>query len=122
MEFYRCIGTDGAQVTARLGGEAMTARFIRRFASDGSYGALAAALDAGQGQEAFRAAHTLKGVAANLGFERLWEAASALTEQLRGGTITGETAALADVVSAQYAQVTAGIAELEDDGKSAAKR
>lgn len=122
MEFYRRIGTDGAQVTARLGGEAMTSRFVRRFASDGSYGALAAALDAGQGQEAFRAAHTLKGVAANLGFERLWAAASALTEQLRGGEITGETAALADAVSAQYAQVTAGIAALEDDGKSAAGR
>ena len=109
MEFYRRIGTDGAQVTARLGGEAMTARFIRRFASDGSYGALAAALDAGQGQEAFRV-------------ERLGEAAAALTGQLRGGAITEETAALADAVSAQYAQVTAGIAELEDDGKSAAER
>lgn len=122
MEFYRRIGTDGAQVTARLGGEAMTSRFIQRFASDGSYNALMAALDAGQGQEAFRAAHTLKGVAANLGFERLWAAASALTEQLRGGTVTGETAALADAVSAQYAQVTAGIAELEDAGKAAAGR
>ena len=64
----------------------------------------------------------MKGLAQNLGFERLWEAASALTEQLRGGAITGETAALADAVSAQYAQVTVGIAELEDDGKSAAKR
>lgn len=84
MEFYRRIGTDGAQVTARLGGEAMTSRFIRRFASDGSY--------------------------------------NALTEQLRGGEITGETAALADAVSAQYAQVTAGIAELEDAGKAAAGR
>ena len=31
-------------------------------------------------------------------------------------------AALADAVSAQYARVTAGIAELEDDGKSAAER
>lgn len=122
MEFYRRIGTDGAQVTVRLGGEAMTSRFIRRFASDGSYNALMAALDAGQGQEAFRAAHTLKGVAANLGFERMWAAASALTEQLRGGEITGETAALADAVSAQYAQVTAGIAELEDAGKAAAGR
>lgn len=122
MEFYARIGTDGAQVTARLGGEAMTSRFIRRFASDGSYDALMAALDAGQGQEAFRAAHTLKGVAANLGFERLWAAASALTEQLRGGTVTGETAALAEAVSTQYAQVTAGIAALEDVGKSAAER
>lgn len=122
MEFYRRIGTDGAQVTARLGGKAMTSRFVRRFASDGSYDALMAALGTGQGQEAFRAAHTLKGVAANLGFERLWEAASALTEQLRGGVITEETAALADAVSVQYAQVAAGIAELEDAGRIAAER
>lgn len=122
MEFYRRIGTDGAQVTARLGGKTMTSRFVRRFASDGSYDALMAALGTGQGQEAFRAAHTLKGVAANLGFERLWEAASALTEQLRGGVITGETAALADAVSVQYVQVAAGIAELEDAGRIAAER
>lgn len=106
----------------RLGGEAMTSRFIRRFASDGSYDALRKALDAGQGQEAFRAAHTLKGVAANLGFERLWAAASALTEQLRGGAITDETAALADAVTVQYAQVMAGIAELENAGKAAAEK
>ena len=88
----------------------MASRFIRRFASDGSYDALTAALRAGQGQEAFRAAHTLKGVAANLGLERLCAAASALT------------AGLAETVAAQYAQVMADIAELEDDGKAAAER
>lgn len=107
---------------ARLGGEPMASRFIRRFASDGSYDALTAALRAGQGQEAFRAAHTLKGVAANLGLERLCAAASALTEALRSGGITSETAALAETVAAQYAQVMAGIAELEDAGKPAAER
>lgn len=106
---------------ARLGGEPMASRFIRRFASDGSYDALTAALRAGQEQEAFRAAHTLKGVAANLGLERLCAAASALTEALRSGGITPETAALAETVAAQYAQVMAGIAELEDAGKPAAE-
>ena len=116
---------------ARLGGEPMASRFIRRFASDGSYDALTAALRAGQGQEAFRAAHTLKGVAANLGLERLccntsgWmPGAGALpgTEALRSGAITPETAGLAETVAAQYAQVMADIAELEDDGKASAER
>lgn len=46
---------------ARLGGEPMASRFIRRFASDGSYDALTAALRAGQGQEAFRAARVTLG-------------------------------------------------------------
>ena len=39
---------------------------------------------AGQTEAAFRAAHTLKGVSANLGFEQLRQSASALTEFLRG--------------------------------------
>lgn len=122
MEFYAGIGGDGAQAAARLGGEAMTSRFIRRFASDGSYAALTAALRTGQGQEAFRAAHTLKGIAANLGFEELREAASALTEQLRCGAVTAETAPLAEAVFARYAQVMTGIAELENAGFTTADR
>lgn len=62
----------------------MASRFIRRFASDGSYDALTAAL--------------------------------------RSGAITPETAGLAETVAAQYAQVMADIAELEDAGKAAAER
>ena len=81
---------------ARLGGEPMASRFIRRFASDGSYDALTAALRAGQGQEAFRAAHTLKGVAANLGLERLCAAASALVYAL--AEVLRETGRLAEAV------------------------
>lgn len=45
-----------------------------------------------------------------------------LTEALRSGAITPETAGLAATVAAQYAQVMADIAELEDDGKAAAER
>lgn len=36
-------------------------------------------------EEAFRAAHTLKGVCANLGFTQLFKVSSDLTEELRGG-------------------------------------
>ncbi|MFR7843256.1 MAG: Hpt domain-containing protein, partial [Gallintestinimicrobium sp.] len=38
---------------------------------------------------AFRAAHTLKGVCANLGLDRLYEADSELTEKLRGRQTEG---------------------------------
>ena len=39
------------------------------------------------GECAFRAAHTLKGVCANLGLDRLYEADCELTEKLRGRQI-----------------------------------
>lgn len=42
----------------------------------------------GNCEAAFRAAHTLKGVSANLGFTQLCASASQLTELLRG--VTGE--------------------------------
>lgn len=39
--------------------------------------------------DSFRAAHTLKGVCVNLGFDKLYEASSKLTEQLRAGKLEG---------------------------------
>ena len=45
-------------------------------------------MEGGQRQEAFRAAHTLKGVSANLGFDRLQASAGRLTELLRPETDT----------------------------------
>ena len=34
--------------------------------------------------QAFRAAHTIKGICLNLGFDKLYQASSDITEQLRG--------------------------------------
>lgn len=68
----------------RLPSPALVERFIGKFLDDGSFSELASAMAAGQTEAAFRAAHTLKGVSANLGFEQLRQSASALTEFLRG--------------------------------------
>ena len=58
----------------------------------------------GQWEEAFRAAHTLKGVSANLGFSRLLASAGELTELLRAETetIPGRTADLLEEVKQDY--------------------
>ena len=40
-------------------------------------------------ETAFRAAHTLKGLCMNLGFDSLYEVSSALTENLRGRQLNG---------------------------------
>ena len=58
-------------------------KFLLKFLDDKSYADLERTLSEGDYKEAFRAAHTLKGVAANLAFTELMERVSELTEQLR---------------------------------------
>lgn len=57
--------------------------------ADGSFEALTEALKGNKAEAAFRAAHTLKGICLNLGFDRLFERASLVTERLRGGNLEG---------------------------------
>ena len=48
-------------------------------------------------EEAFRAAHTLKGVCLNLGFDNLYKASSAITEIFRAGELAGAKEAFEEV-------------------------
>lgn len=81
---YEQLHGDYAQVIQRLPSPALVERFIGKFLDDGSFSELTSAMAAGQTEAAFRAAHTLKGVSANLGFEQLRQSSSAMTEFLRG--------------------------------------
>lgn len=63
------------------------------------------------GESAFRAAHTLKGVAQNLGFDALYRASSALTEHLRGGQPLTEPQLL-DATAAEHEHVMSAIEAL----------
>ena len=65
-------------------------------------------------QRAFRAAHTLKGLAANLGLVQLGQAASALTEALRGSDMQ-RASALYPETAAAYREACAAIGELDTD-------
>lgn len=110
-EAYQGVGADYEDVLGRLmGSEDMVARFAARFADDPSYAQLSEALDAGDAEAAFRAAHTLKGVAQNLGLVNLYEPASILTEALRGGSLEGADE-LAVPVRQQYEATIAALAE-----------
>lgn len=96
--FYEKIGGNYAETMGRLMTEERILRFVRKFPADGSFNALKDALARSSQEEAFRAAHTLKGVAQNLGFTALYERASAVTEVLRGGSMD-VTAFISDLES-----------------------
>lgn len=83
QECYQNLGGDYSQVEKRLPSVSLIKRFITKFLDDGSFSELCQAMQAGQREQAFRAAHTLKGVCANLSFDRLGASASQLTELLR---------------------------------------
>ena len=83
-ELYINLHGDYADAKARLMSDRLVEKFVLKFPSDPSMQELRDAVASGDNASAFRAVHTLKGVAANLSFTELRQAASDLTEQLRG--------------------------------------
>ena len=121
QECYQVLGGDYAQVEKRLPGIHLIRRFIAKFLDDGSYPELCRAMEQGQTEEVFRAAHTLKGVSANLGFDRLTASSGELTELLRGRTdgIPTEVVPLLDMVRQDYELTADAIrAYLNSDGQA----
>ncbi len=81
--FYASIDGDYDGVKARLLTDERITKFVNLFFEDPTYENLVASLDSGNLKEAFRAAHTLKGVARDLGLTKLADPASELADALR---------------------------------------
>ena len=82
-EFFAVVGGNYKETIDRMMGEAMLRRFLAKFPGDPSFSELEQSLDAENREEAFRAAHTIKGLCLNLGLGRLRASSEALTEALR---------------------------------------
>ena len=112
QEFYAKIGGNSADVLRRLPSEAMVRKFIGKYPADTSWDSLESAIHSQDWEAAFRAAHTLKGVAQNLGFQRLYLSSAALTEALRGPKPLTDPA-LREAVARDQAALLIAIQELE---------
>lgn len=108
QECYAALGGDYAGVSSRLPTERMIQKFVLKFLNDGSYDLLLRSMEAEDCAEAFRAAHTIKGVCQNLGFTMLYQSSSQLSEALRNG-FTPEAPALMEQVKANYRQTVEAI-------------
>ena len=89
QECYEAIGGNYDDVLKRVRSEALIQRFTLKFLADKSYPQLKESLEAKNYEDAFRGAHTLKGVCQNLGFTNLYQPTYELTEVLRAGTLEG---------------------------------
>ena len=96
-ECYEQMGADYEGVLGRLRSEVLIKKFAKKFLDDGSFRSLKDNLAQKNGEEAFRAAHTLKGVCQNLGFDNLYKASFDITEKLRGRDTEGCEELLAKV-------------------------
>ena len=112
-ECYEQMGADYEDVLGRLRNEALIRKFAKKFLEDGSFQMLKDGLAKKDGEMAFRAAHTLKGVCQNLGFDNLYKPSFDITEKLRSKDTEGCEELFAKVVE-QYNKTAEAIRMLED--------
>ena len=110
---YDKIGADYDDALQRLMSDEMVARFAAKFLDDDSMPNLDAAMAAGDAKAAFIAAHTLKGVCQNLGFDNLYKPAVDVTEALRDAADIAAAVPLMPTLRRAYAETTAAIREAQ---------
>lgn len=110
-ECYQAMGADYEEVFGRLRNERLITKFVLKFPGDPSFSQLQSTLEEKNVEEAFRAAHTLKGVAQNLGFTPLYEATATLPEVLRAGNLP-EDDNMMNAVAKEYERTVAAIEQL----------
>lgn len=87
---YEVMKGDYRDVLSRLVTDERVKKFLLRVPQDPSFNQLCEAMDKKNLEEAFRAAHTLKGICKNLSITALAYSSSNLTEALRGRESYGE--------------------------------
>jgi len=85
QECYAAIGGDYEDVVARLHSDRLVQKFMLRFLDDKSFELFSNSMEEKNYEEAFRAAHTIKGICQNLSFTRLLGSSSEMSEALRHG-------------------------------------
>ena len=107
-ECYAAMEGDYQDALGRLRSDRLVQKFVLKFLADGSYDLLTQSMEEENYAEAFRAAHTIKGVCQNLGLTKLLNSSSELAEALRNG-FTPEAIPLTERVKADYRQTMAAI-------------
>lgn len=104
-------GIDVEEAAARfMNNDGLMMRFLLKFPQDQNFENLRRALAAGDAEGAFKAAHTLKGVAGNLSLKEVYAQAAILSDTLRGGDLV-TAAAQMPPLEAAYRRVVDALAQ-----------
>ena len=116
QECYEMIGADWQDVLQRFGGsQAIVKKFAIKFLDDPSFSDMKKAVAEKNVEDAFRAAHTLKGVCLNLGFSDLYHTSYDITEIFRAGTFEGAEE-LMEAMDDQYQTIQDAVTRLMQEG------
>ena len=116
-ECYEAMGADYDGVLSRLRTDERVQKFLLKVLNDKSFELLCASLKERNMEEAFRAAHTLKGVCQNLSLDRLYVSSNEMAERLRGGREYGEDVEeMLKKVEEAYILTTGCIRQLAGEG------
>ncbi len=97
----------------RFGGsEQLLRRFVQKFPQDTTFAALKDAAEQKNYPEIEKAAHTLKGIAGNLGFTALYQGCSDLVAAVRNGNLE-QADTLWETVQREYETVTDAVTQIE---------
>ncbi len=96
-----------------MGNEKFYLKILQRLPQDQNLDGLGTALDKGDLAAAFEAAHTIKGLAGNLGLQSIYEVISAMVEPLRAGESREDYKTFYQTVCEEYRKVEQMRMELE---------
>ncbi len=105
-ECYEEMEGDFEDVTSRLRTNERIQKFLLKVLDDKSFDLLLKSIEAEDWEEAFRAAHTLKGVCQNLAITRLYKSVSPLSDSLREGKRDSELLPMLKQVEKDYEHIT----------------
>ena len=100
-EFYKKIKGNYQEAICRMRDNERIKKYLKLFLGDESFENLEKSIETNNCEEAFKSAHTLKGVIQNMAFTDLSKIVAELTELLRNGNLI-EAKKLFPIVSKKY--------------------
>lgn len=120
-KFRKQMEENGADVEATLkrfmGKESMYMKYVMKFLDDENYAHIRESLQKQDYETVFSAAHTLKGVSANLGLNPINAAAAEITELLRGKAAADVDTAKVEAVFAELSESYERIRKVLEDNR-----
>lgn len=110
-DFYETIGGNYQVAIDRLGSDSIIKVFIQKFKEEKNYSELISAVECGDIEKSFAAAHNLKGVSGNMSFDGLFNVVNSLVEQLRPQTEIANKV-LVEKITDEYEKIILAIGQL----------
>lgn len=85
QELYNTLGEDYNEIFDRIGNDKWIEKYLKKFTAEDYVAELGTAIAEEKWEELFKASHSLKGLALNLGLSKLADASTKLCETVRHG-------------------------------------